>query len=591
MKKVALGVLLAALPAVAGPRVDTRGYTPMPMEQVRGQIGPRAAEMLAAYRLWEAGYNEGRGRSDRKDSGSLGWNESGFLRNYVRAYAVSRDPYWLDKVVDHFDRMIANMTQGEDGFRRWTDTAYGVSPVAVTPESGTEGMSLEPPLQRPYVGRGGELVNGHRYRVALPDGKRVVITDLTEGRQVADLEYQEGLVLTQIPGAKLTLTGPGRPGARFLVETTAARPIDYAVHDGMVTYPVALWVETVLADAALRARYGKKAEEYLALLDRHVREKWERCWVELPNGAGAYTFSPDPTERFPGGLLPHNQYLALARTWLVLQAIPGAPNRALYREKAEKMARNFRAALRLEGNAYVWNYWDPRPEDTNVRRHIEDTGHGSIDVGFAVEAQRRGIVFTDEDLKRFAATYVERMWNGSLQSPEIARTVDGSIGGGRNFREWISLAAADRRVWDVGWGCYQRDGLSPDGAPEVLEVYDRVFGLTEAERRQVNEAGKAAGEFTRKGWQSNLNFEQGVPGAAAPFGWTLTAWTPDGGSEWGWTGGGRNGSQCIFLRGKNPPVNVLAQPNGTLPLNAPGRVTLRAWYRTEGDAKPLFSLI
>lgn len=563
----------------------------MTLEKMRATVGPQAPELLAGFLIRDAFHRDGLGSSDAKTSGDLGWRESTFLRHYVRCYRLSHDTYWLDKVVDHFDRMIGNLKEGPDGFRRWTETKYGVALIEAKPEANAAGMTLSPALQRPNMTAEGALVTGHRYRVELADARRVVITDLTAAQEVVTLDYQDGLEIRAIPGARLTLSGPARAGARFEVQTQTARPVDYAVHDGMVTYPVAQWIEIVRADPALRARYGKKADEYLALLDRHFRQKWEACWVELPDGAGAYTFTADPTERFPGYLLPHNQYLALARTWLVLQAIPDLPQREIYREKAEKMARSFKANLRRHENAYVWNYWDARPhEQERARPHIEDSSHATIDVGFAVEAQRRGIVFTLDDLKRMASTYVDVMWNQSRDNPLIAGRVDGERQGGRTTSEWISLAVADPRVWDVAWACCRKAGVSPMVAPEVFEVYDRLVGITAADREAIAAEMARARQFVAQGWRGNLDFELGPEGGKAPYGWTLAAWSPDGGSEWGWGDGGRTG-RCLFLTGKTAPVNVVAQPSQSLALEGPTRLTLRVWYRTAGFAKPSLSLI
>ncbi len=460
------------------------------LEEMRAAVRPQIGEMMRAYRAADAAWKAGRGWSESTDSGTLGWSESSYLRDYVRCYRVSHDTYWLDKVVDHFDRMLANQTPPDArGFRRWTETVYGVALVRALPGENAEGMSLAPELQRPYATGEGKKVTGHRYRIALPEADHVVVTDLTDEREVASLEYRDGLAIAAIPGAKFTLKGPAKAGARFVVETTRPRAVDYAVHDGMVTYPIAQWIEIVRGDAALHARYGKKADEYVSVLDKQFRQKWERFWVDLPGGAGAYTFTDDPTERFPSCLLPHNQYLALGRTFLVLQAIPGVPNREVYREKAEKMARYFKANVRENAGAYVWNYWDPRADEPmKVSVRVEDTSHATIDVGFAVEACRRGIVFTTGDLKRLAATYVDVMWDKSEKDPKVASNVAGrrTAGDKRLISEWISLAVADPRVWDVAWASRNAAGKKWY-TPQILETYDALAGITDEDRKAITE--------------------------------------------------------------------------------------------------------
>jgi len=226
-----------------------------------------------------------------------------------------------------------------------------------------------------------------------------------------------------------------------------------------------------------------KAEEYLQLLDRHFRQKWERYWVDLPNGAGAYTFTGNPTERFPGYLLPHNQYLALGRTWLVLQAVPGVPQREVYRDRAAKMARYFKRHLRLNGEAYLWNYWDPRPGE-NIRRHPEDVSHATIDIGFAVEACQRGIVFTPQDLRRFARTFTEVMWNGSWENPLFGRNVSTNEGGKRAFWEWAKLSLWDERVWQVAQAAFLKMGQPPNLTPTLLYLLAKRKGIPPSEKER-----------------------------------------------------------------------------------------------------------
>lgn len=54
--------------------------------------------------------NFGRGVSENPNAGSLAWGESYYLDSYVTMYEATGDSYWLDKIVDHTDRMIGNAT-------------------------------------------------------------------------------------------------------------------------------------------------------------------------------------------------------------------------------------------------------------------------------------------------------------------------------------------------------------------------------------------------------------------------------------------------------------------------------------------------
>jgi hypothetical protein len=457
---------------------------------LRAALEGRIAEAISSYRMWDATNRDGIGNSDRTTSGGLGWGESAFLRNYMLCYHVTRDTYWLDKLIDHFDRMIGNLSDPDgDGYLAWSDPAYSVGIVKAEPDGEVGELTIEPALQRPYVKRGGELVTGHEYRIEFVTETSVRVQDVTSGETLATYEHANETVIEVIPGGKLTVKGAGTAGAVFRIATTQPESVEYQVHDGMVTYPVAQFIEAVYTTADLDPKYGAKAEEYAVLLHKHFYEKWQPTWADLPDGSGLYKFTSDPTQRFPNTSLPHNQFLALARTWIVLEDVPGLSHRDEYLDRATKMARYFHKHLKLNGSAYVWNYWDPLPEEEGIGRHIEDHSHATIDIGFAVEATKRNVVFTEEDLQRLAATYAEVMWNGSLEDPQIGTRVDTSEGEARTWSEWIQLGIVSEKVCDIAAAIYETTGRPASMAPQLVYLYDQVVGLTPEERAACVRAG------------------------------------------------------------------------------------------------------
>jgi len=146
----------------------------------------------------------------------------------------------------------------------------------------------------------------------------------------------------------------------------------------------------------------------------------------------------------------------------------------LYGDRAARMARNFRKHLRKTGQAYTWHYWDWVEEGEPGHSGVEDTGHGHIDIGFSVEACRRGIVFTDADLKRFAHTLLDQMWNGSLEDPVIGGRVDTRDGNSVPLGDWMDLCQWDPKVWDVMWAVFEKAGRPAAGIPSVLQAWRRL---------------------------------------------------------------------------------------------------------------------
>ena len=541
----------------------------------RGEV----ADIVENYQLWDAMTNDGKGHSDAKTSGGLGWGESTFVRNYMMCYFVTHDPYWLDKVVDHFDRMVSNLSDPEgNGYLAWSTAAYSVG--------------IAPALQRPHVKRGLDNVTGHDYSIEFTSPTAFVVRDLTDKTDLATHAYKPPQKVTDVPRAEFTIKGAAKAGAKFTIQTMAPEHIEYQVHDGMVTYPVAQFIEVVSTTPALHPRYLAKAQQYTGILAKHFLQKWEPTWLDLPDGSGLYKFTKHATQRFPDTSLPHNQFLALGRTWLVLQAVPGLAHREQYLDRATRMARYFKQNLRRNGRAYVWHYWDPLPHE-DVRRHIEDRSHATIDIGFAVEARDRGIVFADEDLSRFAATYVDVMWNGDKQRPLFGRAVNTNAGGASFWWEWIQLARADQRVWDLVWAIFVRGGRQASAGPAVACVYNRLVGVDEAERAECRRRSATVIAMMKSAGQGpfNTGFEIGAPGSSIVPGWTLTTWGPDQGGEAKCVAGGYRGEQSVALIGKGPKVNVIALCQRRVHVAGKATCVIKAHYKTVGPAKPAMSVL
>lgn len=434
--------------------------------------------LIADFVAFDNSRNEGRAYSDQKTSSALAWGESYYLNAYIKMYLVTGDPHWLDKVVDHFDRMAANMSDHDgDGIPGWQADRYSVSRMRAEAlhNRGTARIlpaaEVETNIQQAHeavdaeyiVERTGEDRFTVRQRSSVPwqvvrertGEDRFTVRQLSGGpwEVVHDGPHAEGEPIPGIAGFEVRLEGRPEIGDRFRVETWGPAPLEYAVHEGMILYPVAQLIELALKDPRLQGRYEEKARSYLQLIEERVLEKQERHWQEVGPGMGAYRFTESPSERFPNRVMPHNQYLALARVWLVLKDVSDNP---LYLERATQMAAHFRHFLEKTGSAWTWNYWDWTEAGEPDHSRPEDTSHGQIDVTFAVEAFRRGVVFTKEDMLRFTRTFTDQMWNGSLEEPRIGGRVDGPDGDSKIIRGWMELCRWDPRIWEIQWARFNR---------------------------------------------------------------------------------------------------------------------------------------
>ncbi len=582
----ALFALVVLLPTLAHPQAAN--LSPEDRARISASLQGRVPGLLGRYQLWDAANRNGMGNSDARTSGGLGWGEASYLRDYLYCYEVSQDTYWLDKFVSHWDRMLANLKPNPQGFRAWGDADYSVSVIEARPVGDVGALTLTPASQRPWARADQPKATGHRYLISFPAPDSYVLTDATTNQEVARAAYTGTAQITQIPPGQLTLAGPAKTGATFEVTTLAPEPCEYQVHDGMVTYRLAQFLERVTKSPELQTRYGAKAAQYLAFLDRDVLQKWESTWLDLPEGAGLYKFSDNPTQRFPGGSLPHNQYLALARTWLVLADLPGYANAGLCLQRATAMARYFKQNLRLVKDAYDWYYWDPLPTE-DIRRHTEDWSHATIDIGFAIEACRRGVVFDEEDLRRFARTYIDVMWNQDSTTPRFGRAVNTRQGDQIAWSDWVELAPADLRVWEVGLALYRSTKYPTSQTPTMLYLYNQLVGVSEQDRAACRET---TAELTKadKSVLLNPGFELGD--AEGPLLWVGSDWSPGTGqSEVQRVLGGHSGQACVALVGKGEKVNLVVQSTRREVPTGASRLVATVWYRTEGAATPRLAIL
>jgi hypothetical protein len=455
---------------------------------------------VARYRSRDLAHNNGTGNSTYTNSSSLAWGESYILANYIILYRVTGDVHWLRKVTQHFDQMIYGMTQDKprtefrefsaaevdalvnemlqsvkdfDFSRRdsdghplwnteypgWYTDQYSIAHVRVV-DTNSETARLIPAEERIANIEKAHQVTGREYRIQFDDDRHYTIMDLAESIEL-------GENITEIPGASLRIEGVPKAGDTFTVETIEPKPLQYIVHDGMVLYPIAQFIEIVMNDSELHEEFGKKAEIYIRLIKDVFVTKWERYWTDLDNDAGAYRFSESLSQRAPDRLLPHNQYNALCRAYLVLQDRSVTDDPGL-REKATRMIRYFKSNLKPTGDAWTWNYWDWGAGD-NEHSGPEDSSHASINVGTAIEAYHRGIEFDGQNMVRFAHTLLDQMWNGSLENPGIGDRVD-SNKGDRYFRgrHWVELCEFDPKVWDVCLAWFKSKGEPTDLIPSML---------------------------------------------------------------------------------------------------------------------------
>ena len=209
---------------------------------------------------------------------------------------------------------------------------------------------------------------------------------------------------------------------------TKGKPYVWIVHAGMITYPIARCAYLIRCDPVLQKQYGAKADRYVLSLKETI-QAFDYAWREdLHKQEGWY--HGDYLNRD----IPLNQQNALARTLVTLWLATGEEE---YKSKAVKLGNYFKNRLRKEEDRYVWSYWSKGGAG-------EDISHAAINVDFAFTCFRAGIVFTRDDMFRFAKTLKVCHKNDR----GFSRNVDGSGSLELSFQmgRWGHLGAIDPEI-------------------------------------------------------------------------------------------------------------------------------------------------
>jgi hypothetical protein len=247
-------------------------------------------------------------------------------------------------------------------------------------------------------------------------------------------------------------------------------PYCYVVHSGMITYPMADFAATVLADPELwnlpaydGFSYKKKADLYLLRVAETVAFH-DPDWKSGPGvGEGHYVFDPQATFLDAAGQeMPLNQQNAMGRTLVALHSATGKPE---YLQKASALANRFAGQLLVQSGAYVWNYSGGAYDAPG-----EDISHAAINVDFARLCAQSGIVFSDLDMDRFATTFYSNVY---IDSKTIADHVGGSGSvNGDGYKpqigRWLNLTPWNPSIYTVVRDVYDGKSTQTGSGSEVL---------------------------------------------------------------------------------------------------------------------------
>jgi len=235
-------------------------------------------------------------------------------------------------------------------------------------------------------------------------------------------------------------------------------PYCYAVHSGMLIYPMAE-LAAFVADwrhrdalahdgqsfAAKAATYREAAIATAAYHD----DEW--------NDAGYYVFRGDASFlEYAGQDQPLNQSNAMG---LALLALHDATRDPVYLARATALAQRLRAMMSPgPGGGLVWNYWGGAYAAPG-----EDISHAALNVEFAVQAAARGVVFSDADLDGLATTFLTNVY---LDDQSFSDFIGGGPVNDPAYRaqigRWLALTPSRGAIYAAVHDAYLRDYPAAD---------------------------------------------------------------------------------------------------------------------------------
>jgi hypothetical protein len=453
-------------------------------------VDPKSDLWRHRFDAENASLNFGRGYSDSTSSADLAWGEAYVLEAYLMMYQSYGATEYLNKFVDHVDRMMAHLNDLDgDQYAGWQTSIYTVQKITnggfeqsapsapaagwvrwqSTPSTafrttaagdvyeGSAALAVEtnPSAGWQVVEQAlASYVAGGVYEVSFY-GKvantgpgaaagRLEIYDATAGQVLANKMFTD----TSWSGYSLTFKAPPAghtvkitcyhdnyaiAGATSFFDKVSVKLLaEYLVHDGMILAPIASFVQTVKQDPQLAA-YLTKANEYQSMMEgvpntanKGIVGKW---WFSTWNDTPpVYLVANDEIAGVPGYLTGTSLPHNQYLAWArVMATLYAVTGKPEYLTRAVELATTFKVNLTPYGNGVRWHYADQIVAADNGRvLSNEDTSHANLDVQAVFDLAQAGIVFGSAELVALRNTLLDVMWLPELN--QFALDVVGTQG-------------------------------------------------------------------------------------------------------------------------------------------------------------------
>lgn len=402
-----------------------------------------------------------------------------FLQNYIRAYLVTKDTRWLDKLIMGADTML-DQTKRIGTMKVWLTAVGSVGRAWIKPHSSNSGSCKMLPGYQVVTAPGeARLLKGETYVLEFTSSSRFEVSNFSKKVIIKrGALFEEDRIFVAVPGIRFFFQGKPSPGDKFIVTTAAPERMDQIFEDAMIVLPMAQFANIVFKTPSLKKnnKYIQSAIKYIRFIEEHVVNKWEKNWHSTDHNKGTYMFGKNPSLKFPMEFLPHHQSLAFGRLFLALMDIPGLERQAMYRERAEMMARYFKLWLTTRGDAYIWNLIDKKSPSKGEAPWPEETATSYHVIGFVVEAYQHGVVFTKKDLQLFANTLLTLTWNGNRSKPAFGKILlsNSPSPESKPLVEWINLGIVSDELWQVLTALFKAEMCDSDGSTRIWYIAPHV---------------------------------------------------------------------------------------------------------------------
>ncbi|CAN5757834.1 hypothetical protein BH09VER1_BH09VER1_12830 [soil metagenome] len=285
----------------------------------------------------------------------------------------------------------------------------------------------------------------------------------------------KAMIATLQPGPDGRLGWWGKPLASLADPAKPNQRVREIQTDFRFAAVVSRWIALADAEPKIRDEFKEQRDRWLALTEKDIVGYWdtEGYYKDLGARGGIYQWNRDYKPNVAQITLPHEKLSMMVGGLLGLYQVTG---RREYAVRAAKIGLWLKCCLGLKDGRYSWSRWTPAGtwdiDPANPAKWKTWVGaepraqwyEASVDT--AAHLHQLGLVFTDEDMRRFAATQTEVCWNGDEAVPQYFQVDGKPAWQGEKFIA-LSLTPFSRKFSDFVYG--------PAGSAERLKVADNPW--------------------------------------------------------------------------------------------------------------------